>query len=117
MDNNKNQLSLFDKDLKTTLKKIPGEDEIKTTVPYGFSICNKCLCNRCVHNCECSPGKITKEEKENNETCWNCDDCYFYGGDIKLSQHVVKFECDNYKSLKYYIELDANRMRKNFKII
>lgn len=92
-------------------------DEIKMTKPYGCSICSKCLCNTCVHNCECDYTKITEEEKSDDDTCWNCDECYFYGGDTKLSQNIVKFECDKYKKMKYYIELDAKKQRKKLGIV
>ena len=96
---------------------IPKDDEIKTTKPYNWLICNKCLCNTCVHNCECDYTKITEEEKSDDDTCWNCDECYFYGGDPELSQNIVKFECDKYKKMKYYIELDAKKQRKKLRIV
>lgn len=91
-------------------------DEIKMTKPYGCSICSKCLCNTCVHNCECDYRKITEEERADDDTCWNCDECYFYGGDLELSQDKVKFECEKYKMMNYYVELSAKKQRKKLRI-
>ena len=46
----------------------------------------------------------------------NCDECYFYGmDDPSLSQNVVKFECENFKMIKYYVDLYARKKRKKLK--
>lgn len=70
----------------------------------------------CVNNVEYENEKMTKEELQKQEPCFNCDECYFYGmDDSNLSQHAVKFECENFKMLKYYVNLYANKQRRKFK--
>lgn len=92
--------------------------EPKINPPYDPTICGRCLCNKCSNSCEGSIFLMTREEWKNQETCFNCDDCYFYGMDNpELSQHIVKFECKNFKLMNYYVELNAKENRKNIKIV
>lgn len=87
----KEQLSFFKEEEKP---------EIKLTLFYDATICSKWLCNMCTNSCEAELGKITKKKLKQQETCFNCDECYFYGmDDPTLSQTVVKFECSNFKML------------------
>lgn len=42
----------------------------------------------------------------------------FYGmDDPKLSQNIVRFECDDFKMSKYYIELNAKKQREKIRIV
>lgn len=107
---NSEQLSL---DVKDEVQEKP-----KITPPYDATICDRCLCNKCSNSCEGSIFLMTKEEWQKQETCFNCDECYFYGmDDPKLSQHVIKFECKNFKLMNYYVELNAKRQREKLKIV
>gem|GEM_PF-766075 len=94
---------------------------------YDATICNKCLCGKCIYNVNIYPYP-TKEELEiikSEESCFNCDDCFYYGMDNeKLSKNIVKFKCSRFKKSTHYIEierchieLEAERRRKAFKII
>ena len=94
---------------------------------YDATICNKCLCDKCIYSVNIYPYP-TKEELEiikSEESCFNCDDCFYYGMDNeKLSKDIVKFKCSRFKKAnhyiekeRHYIELEAERRRKTFKII
>lgn len=106
------QISFF------TEEKKEDESKKKLILPYNATICYSCLCNMCINNVEYEREKITKEELQQQEPCWNCDECYFYGmDDPNLSQNIVKFECKNFKMLKYYEDLIARKERKKLKIV
>lgn len=94
---------------------------------YDATICNKCLCDKCIYSVNIRPYP-TKEELEiirSQESCFNCEECFYYGmDDEKLSKDIVKFKCSRFKKAnhyiekeKQYIELEAERRRKAFKII
>lgn len=94
------------------------DDEQKITPPYGASICSRCLCDKCSNSCEANMWKMTEDEWKQQDTCFNCDECYFYGmDDPSLSQNVVKFECKNFKMIKYYVDLYARKQREKLKIV
>ncbi|AIY78877.1 hypothetical protein U728_761 [Clostridium botulinum 202F] len=105
------QLSFFAKD--------EVQEKPKITPPYDATICDKCLCSKCMKNCETHVSNTTVEEaKTLDEPCWNCDECYFYGMDAStLSQRIVRFKCDEFKMSKYYIDLYARKQRRKLKII
>lgn len=108
--NDSEQLSLFEKE--------KAEEKPKITPTYDATICDRCLCNQCNKSCEASIFLMTKEEWKQQETCWNCDECYFYGmDDPKLSQNVVKFECKKFKMMNYYVDLNARKQRIKLKIV
>lgn len=103
------------------------EKNTRKSVTYDAGICYKCLCNQCIYSVAIYPYP-TKEELEilkSEESCWNCEECYYYGMDNeKLSKDIVKFECGRFKKSNHYIELEirkiereAERRRKTFKII
>lgn len=111
------QLSLFE-----SIEEIEEGQEI-----YDATICDKCLCNKCIYSVEIYP-PLTTEEKElvrAEESCWNCDDCYYYGMDNEsLSKNTVKFKCSKFKKADYYTEKErrqadirAKRRREAFKLI
>lgn len=59
-----------------------------------------------------------EEARTFEEPCWNCDECYFYGmDDPKLSQNIVRFECNDFKMSKYYLELNARKQREKIRIV
>ncbi|WP_154826509.1 hypothetical protein [Clostridium butyricum] len=95
------------------------EDERKIIPPYDATICGKCLCSKCMKNCELHVSHTTVEEARTlEEPCWNCDECCFYGmDDPKLSQNIVRFECDDFKMSKYYVDLYARKQRKKLMIV
>lgn len=90
---------------------------IKTS--YDATICDKCLCNRCKYSVEIYPFPSEEECKEiNNNSCFNCDECYYYGMDNEnLSRNKVKFKCNKFEMSNYYKELEIKRRRESFKII
>lgn len=101
-----------------TKKEIEEKPKKKLTMPYDATICDSCLCNQCNKSCEASIFLMSKEEWKQQETCWNCDECYFYGmDDPKLSQNVVKFECKKFKMMNYYVDLNARKQRIKLKIV
>lgn len=105
------QLS-FLKPIKKTTKKLEPKPI------YGPGICHRCRCNRCRYSVAIYP-HLDKEEREKLKgSCWNCEDCYYYGmDDEKLSQDIVRFECNQFEMSNHYMELIARRRRNNFKII
>jgi hypothetical protein len=106
-----NQLSFFENE---------GKPVDKLEMQWDATICDSvCKCSKCMKNCELHVSNTTIEEARTlDEPCWNCDECYFYGMDDEtLSKNIVKFECSEFKMSKYYIDLYANKQRKNFKII
>lgn len=106
---NNEQLSFLE-----SIKKEKQESYIK----YDATICNRCYCSRCKYSVEIYPFLSTKECKEIEEGCFNCDECYWYGMDNEsLSRNIVKFECDKFEMSNYYKELEVKRRRKSFKII
>jgi len=86
---------------------------------YDASICSRCCCNRCKYSCEIYPFIDKREIEEiGDNTCFNCDDCYYYGMDNdSLSRNVVKFSCDKFEVSNYYAEVEARRRRRKFKMI
>lgn len=105
------QLNFFEKD--------EVQDKPKITPPYDATICDRCLCSQCMKNCELHVSHTTVEEARIfEEPCWNCDECYFYGmDDPKLSQNIVRFECNDFKMSKYYLELNARKQREKIRIV
>lgn len=105
----------------------PIEKNIRKSVTYDATICNKCLCDKCIYsvNIYSYPTKEELEIIKSEDSCWNCEECYYYGmDDEKLSEDIVKFKCNRFKKAnhyiekeKHYIELQAERKRKAFKII
>lgn len=94
------------------------EPKITKPKPWGASICSECLCDKCSNSCEANMWIMTYEEWKQQKTCFNCDECYFYGmDDPSLSQNVVKFKCENFKMIKYYVDLYARKQRKKLKIV
>ncbi|EHN17054.1 hypothetical protein [Clostridium sporogenes] len=95
------------------------KETITTKNDYDLTICNKCLCDRCKYSVEIYPFLDSEECKEvNGKSCFNCDECYYYGMDDKsLSRDKVKFKCNKFKMSNYYLELQAKIRRKSFKII
>lgn len=102
-------------------------DKPKKNQEYDADICYKCLCNQCIYSVEIYPYP-TKEELgilKSEESCFNCDDCFYYGMDNEnLSKDLVKFKCDRFIKSNHYIELErrqtereAKRRRKTFKIV
>lgn len=96
-------------------------DSIKTIIiknKYDATICNKCICSKCKYNVEITPFLTREECKEVEDSCFNCDECFYYGmDDENLSTDKVKFECAKFEKSNYYEELEAEKRRKNFKII
>lgn len=103
------------------------KEPIKEPIVYDATICNKCCCDKCIYSSGLYP-PLTKQEKEDMEVddfCFNCDECFYYGMDDKnLSKDIVRFKCDKFKKAnyyvereKYYIELEAERRRRNLRII
>lgn len=83
---------------------------------YNATICSRCLCDKCKSNVESV--HLSQEECLNQVSCFNCDECYFYGMDNeRLSRHVVKFECRKYEMADYYVELRARSERGKFRVI
>lgn len=91
----------------------------KLQIQLDATICNKCICRKCMKNCEINVSNTTIEEARTlDEPCWNCDECYFYGMDDEtLNKNIVRFECDEFKMSKYYIDLNARKQREKFKTI
>ena len=91
----------------------------KPKIQWGATICTECLCSKCIKNCEFHVSNTTIEEARTiKEPCWNCDECYFYSMDDEtLNKNIVRFECNEFKMSKYYIDLNARKQRKKFKII
>lgn len=86
---------------------------------YDATICDRCCCNKCKYSVEIYPFLSAAECKEIGEnSCFNCDDCYYYGMDNdNLSRNVIKFQCSKFEMTNYYVGLEVKRRRKNFKII
>lgn len=86
---------------------------------YGATICSRCCCNKCKYSVEIYPSLTEEEYKEiKDDSCFNCDECYYYGMDNKnLSRNVVKYICNKFGMSNYYLELDVRARRKSFKII
>ena len=94
------------------------EKPIKEHEIYDATICDRCCCNKCKYSVEISPFLSSKECKEIKDSCFNCDECYYYGmDDESLSRSIVKFECDKFEMSNYYAELKAKIKRRSFKII
>lgn len=95
------------------------EQKQEKYIKYDATICNRCCCSRCKYSVEIYPLLSIEECKQiKNDSCFNCDECYYYGmDDESLSRHIVKFKCDNFQMSNYYVELEAKIKRKNFKII
>ena len=96
-----------------------GKPVDKLQIQWDATICYRCLCSKCMKNCEINVSNTTIEEARTlDEPCWNCDECYFYGMDDEtLNKNIVRFECNEFKMSKYYIDLNARKERKKFKII
>lgn len=94
-------------------------EQIEKQEICGADICNRCCCNECKYSVEIYPSLTDEECKEIKEdSCFNCDECYYYGMDDKnLSRHVVKFQCEKYEISNYYADIEAKNKRKKFKII
>lgn len=88
-------------------------------IKYDATICSRCCCNRCKYSVEIYPALSTEECKEvQDNSCFNCDECYYYGMDNKnLSRAVIKFQCDKFERTKYHEEREAKSRRRRFKII
>jgi hypothetical protein len=101
----------------------PIKKDIKKTIEkheiYDATICSRCCCNKCKYSVEIYLSLSEEECKEIKEdSCFNCDECYYYGMDNKnLSRHVIKFKCDKFQMSNYYSELEVKARRKSFKII
>lgn len=97
----------------------PIKKDIEKHEIYGATICSRCCCNKCKCSVEIYPSLSIEECKEVNEhSCFNCDECYYYGMDNeKLSRHMAKFECEKFKISNYYLEIDVKARRKKFQII
>lgn len=108
------QLSFFQKENKP-IEKLKQKPQAQ----YDAMICYECKCSKCMKNCETHVSNTTMEEARTlKEPCWNCDECYYYGMDDEtLNKNTVKFECDEFKMSKYYIDLYAKKERKKFKIV
>mgnify|MGYP001559687348 FL=1 len=91
----------------------------KDHIEYDASICDRCLCNKCKYSVEIYPIPTAEEcEEIKDKCCFNCDECFWYGMDNEsLSRYKVKFECDKFEKSNYYVELEARRKRKSFKVI
>jgi len=98
----------------------------KKCIKYDATICGMCLCDKCKYNVDIYPCLSDKECKEvGNKSCFNCDDCYYYGMEKgSLKSNNVKFECNEFEMSEYYIEsrnyhteLKAKKRRDSFKII
>lgn len=95
------------------IKKATGKREV-----YDATICYRCCCNKCRYSVEIDPFLGTEECKEIKQSCFNCDECYYYGmDDESLSKNKIKFKCGKFEMSNYYIELEARKRRRNFKII
>lgn len=81
---------------------------------YDATICHRCCCNRCKYNVEIYPFLSDEEYKEiKDDSCWNCDDCYYYGMDNEsLSRNMVRFQCNKFKMSYYYAEIEAKKKKK-----
>ncbi|WP_326511365.1 hypothetical protein [Clostridium intestinale] len=88
-------------------------------IEYNANICYMCCCHRCRLSVEIDPNLKQEEcDKVGDRSCWNCDECYYYGmDDNSLSMHVVKFNCDKFEMSDYYTEREAERRRRKFKMI
>ncbi|GAA0083152.1 hypothetical protein UT300006_37820 [Clostridium sp. CTA-6] len=96
----------------------PIEKNVGKQKIYDATICDRCCCNKCKYSVEIYPNLSDKECKTLKYSCFNCDECYFYGMDNEnLSRNKVKFQCDKFEMSNYYKELEAKRKRKSFKII
>lgn len=104
----------------------PIEKPIRKHEIYDATICGRCCCDKCKYSVEIYPSLSEEECKGIREnSCFNCDECYYYGMDNKdLSKNVVKFKCDKFEMSNYYVEIKvknadikAKIMRRNFKII
>lgn len=86
---------------------------------YDATICGECLCDKCLYNVNIHPYPSEEEIEvlKQEESCFNCDDCFYYGMDQEELEDLVKFKCKRFKKLGHYVELEANRRRKAFKII
>lgn len=97
----------------------PIKKQKKICRKYDASICNKCLCNKCKYNVDITPFLSKEECRElrENDSCFNCDECYLYGMDNESLSENIKFICDIFKMSNHYVELEAKRRRKGFKIV
>lgn len=53
-------------------------------------ICNKCLCNKCLNNVD------NTFKTKGNISCFNCDECYYYGLNDDTASKNIKYECNNF---------------------
>lgn len=83
---------------------------------YDANTCVGCLCNFCKNSVEIEPF-LDEEECKKVHSCFNCDECFYYGMDNeKLIRKFTK-KCEKFEMSKYYVELFAKRKRNKFKII
>lgn len=94
------------------------EEREEKIIKYDATICNRCCCSKCKYSVEIYPFLSREECKEIKDSCFNCDECYYYGmDDESLSRYVVKFECTKFEMSNYYLELEVKRRRDSFKAI
>ena len=73
-------------------------------------ICNSCKCNKCTNNVD------NEYYMEGDHSCFNCDECYYYGMDNDSLSNNHKFQCEKFKISKVDIERIAILKRKKLKL-
>lgn len=74
-------------------------------------ICDSCKCNRCTNNVD------NEHYMEGDFSCFNCDECYYYGMDDDSLSNNHKSECQKLKISKSDIERKALLNRVKFKSV
>lgn len=87
-------------------------------IKHDATICNRCRCSKCKYSVEIYPCLDNEEGKAITFSCFNCDECYYYGMDNEnLSKNKIKFQCDKFEMSNYYVDLEAKKKRRNLKLV
>lgn len=100
----KDPLSLFD--LIEEPKSMLEQFSLKINNPV--CVCANCLCNYCTNNVE----GLNIKQGEQKTSCFSCDYCVHYSGEIKMRSMVKENCCDFIIS-----EYTAQKIRKRLRAV